>query len=91
MDILVISFSNNKMRKACADLGASVGALFCSWEVSSSSEKFKKNATSMMRRPKTHPKFSNRDPAPVLVNNTKMNTHVEALSVNKLMLNVIVE
>lgn len=28
MDLLAISTSNNKMSKACADLGASVGALF---------------------------------------------------------------
>lgn len=62
-----------------------------SGEVSSSSAKSKKNATSMMRRPKTHPELLNRDPAPVLMNNTKMNTPVEALSVNKLLVNVAVE
>lgn len=62
-----------------------------SGEVSSSSAKSKKNATTMMRRPKTHPELLNRDPAPLLMSNTKMNTPVEALGVNKLLVNVTVE
>jgi len=63
-----------------------------SGEVSSSSSKLKKNTTAMMKRPKTHPELLNRDVHPVFMSNTKMmNTPVESLSANKLLVNVTVE
>lgn len=46
----------------------------------------------MMKRPKTHPELLNRDVHPVFMSNTKMmNTPVESLSANKLLVNVTVE
>lgn len=59
-------------------------------EASSSSSKLKKNAATMMRRPKTHPELLNRDDRPVLMKNNKMNPPLEALSANKLLVSVTV-